>query len=977
MSTGIGDIAEMEQNNLHGMFPSFSSPEKSTSPRSNRRGVYPIMTGLSGDNDRNVQLELSSESDKRVLYGVLGESAASKSHRRTPKSSPAKARVHSPFKNLSSTRTGRFNARRRLSLPSNSSVLSVLGSTPERLQLQQYNSWSHLAPVSPPSSVSSSSPVGANVNSVSENEESDDFDTNFLNASIGGVNQRSIVTPSQSNPQKSVSIAAVSNRINVDLMNVSADFVADQDHGSQTRFFSPSENHFDTSMPIYGTTEKKSVDNLSKELAIAMEKLTSEVQSLVAEEVLLRLLHHPLVYQGVSSDILSLVRDHMFRLPAKALLSETIRLDFVPLVITQARGLFPVELAKSNLLSLRAVDLDGGTIYYATKCIVTDAGILSSEVASQESSTLSSPAGTGSDANKCVDFVEEETLPYWLVIVLNRDSVQLCFHTTPLEQGSEAVSVVQHVKRMIQQIVYKVNQRCLLGHFNENRACSHLLLAYDPLRDQTLPQDDEHTAAAKASEEEVIQQMAMEVPQAQNWPSSGNSLPEPPIFTAGQFACPRVLALKFSLHDRLNPELALQNIGLYPFQVSNRRHIYLYRETNGNIFYLQLSTVPLRDEALESHIEKKTTSQKRKPGQIVLPVSPQSESKTEAGTTSPSLSPRNNIKSASPVSPKDRWRTVRKSSSASGLKMLKGSDASEDPWGQCYLQFSPVQWESSRSMYLTVYGIDPPGEEICLQLPELIRSRLEDLTLSCINNLLARNPLYKLLPSDHHFIRPPVSSPDRCISYPLLFTPSGLQMNELNGKEVVVSGMTVKDPYLFLNYFKQNVSSFLHPLCLSINVENQDRSTPPGTPTSTGRRVRASTSQTDFSDSALFSKTPGTVTNIEPVNSEEEPRSLHGRSRPGTLSGASDTWEDGSVRAQIKPKDFTFIYNIYNQIYQGKSTQQKEQGLSTVYVTLIRADTTAPVCSMRSHFHNPGIAHKVTKAYILRQYVKFYFEFKF
>lgn len=406
-------------------------------------------------------------------------------------------------------------------------------------------------------------------------------------------------------------------------------------------------------------------DQLPQHIAVAMEKLKSDLQALVAEEILLRFRTMSLSDSNQASTVLTIIRDQMNRLPDGALFTETLHLNFVPSIIQIARSLFPSELAL-HPLQFTLIQLDDGPVLVADRS-------------------------------------------YWLILVLTADAVHVCTHVSSMNQD-EIQIIRRDVRAAVEETCEKINQTCLLTSLNETRNASDLLIAYDPERDRDIPQDeDDSPTKAIATQRPFLVRSA--------WPLDEPGLYQRPAFESGQFACPCVLSLRFSLHDRLKSELALQSIALFPLTINNRRNVYLYKEqTSGHVFYFLLSSQPLH------------------------------ETKDEA-----------------------------------------------------YAVFGQVPWESTRWLYLDVFGVDSPSEEIREQLAALVLSRLNDLSLKCIHNLLALNPLFKLLPVDHQFIRPPFSAPLRSLLFPLAFAGTTLE---------------VKDPYLYMLYLKQNVK-FLNQLCLA------------------------------------------------------------------------------------------------------------------------------------------------------------------
>lgn len=70
-------------------------------------------------------------------------------------------------------------------------------------------------------------------------------------------------------------------------------------------------------------------------------------------------------------------------------------------------------------------------------------------------------------------------------------------------------------------------------------------------------------------------------------------------FAPGHFACDRVHSMHLALHDRLPAAVALQTLAetaLHPFAVTNRRHVFVYQQKCGAVFFLRIIDAAVNDE---------------------------------------------------------------------------------------------------------------------------------------------------------------------------------------------------------------------------------------------------------------------------------------------------------------------------------------------------------------------------------------------
>lgn len=151
---------------------------------------------------------------------------------------------------------------------------------------------------------------------------------------------------------------------------------------------------------------------------------------------------------------------------------------------------------------------------------------------------------------------------------------------------------------------------------------------------------------------------------------------------------------------------ALIGTALHPFLVTNSKNLFVYREKNGKVFYLKMS----------DH----TSPSSPAPASYSVPLTP---STLKSAWNSLQV----NLKSHPETSSQNQPASPATSGSADG--------------------------KMHEQICLEVFGLDPPGAEITVQLRQLLEGKLASITLSIISTLLERNPQMKLTPEDIDFIK--------------------------------------------------------------------------------------------------------------------------------------------------------------------------------------------------------------------------------
>ncbi|KAG0254024.1 hypothetical protein BG011_006020, partial [Mortierella polycephala] len=240
-------------------------------------------------------------------------------------------------------------------------------------------------------------------------------------------------------------------------------------------------------------------------------------------------------------------------------------------------------------------------------------------------------------------------------------------------------------------------------------------------------------------------------------------------FTPGEFAPPLVYRVAWPLHWRVKPGQATKsvaNLVLYPFGVQNRKNFYVveskddYDNTKKTVVFLRLSEVEVQsgpelasaqDEGRSSHL----TVARGDEQSAQASVSSQALEDSGSHVNSPRPSP-----TASPGS-----RTIA----------------------------PPVIKTDTRELVIEVYGVDPPGKQVTVDLFSLLENKFyNSVVLPVVSTFLSRNSTLKLTQADVDFILP-------------------VDRMEPSRQELEIPQF-IKVPYAFLTYLKQNLSLYLSPL---------------------------------------------------------------------------------------------------------------------------------------------------------------------
>ncbi|KAF9297079.1 KICSTOR complex protein szt2 [Linnemannia elongata] len=353
---------------------------------------------------------------------------------------------------------------------------------------------------------------------------------------------------------------------------------------------------------------------------------------------------------------------------------------------------------------------------------------------------------------------------FWLILVPKDTYVQVYFFSKSLSEEA-CNTILNRVRKAVDELCVKVNQLTLLQSLNETRNCSKYLVPNDSV--------DPNADSESGSDSDMVSQDDDDDHDAL---VTGGSRPRddglsPRKFKPGEFACPMVYRVAWPLHWRVKPGQATKSVAhlvLYPFAVQNRKNFFVvesqddHDETKKIVVFLRLNEVevqalPEQDASLGPDESKGSHLAIGKGDDTSTLVSSSNQTLDDAGShaNSPRPSPTASPGSRTPAPPAIRTDT--------------------------------------RELVIEVYGVEPPGKQVTVDLFSLLESKFyNSVVLSVVSTFLSRNSTLKLTQADVDFILPV----DR-------LEPT---------RQLVEIPQFINTPYAFLMYLKQNLSLYLNPL---------------------------------------------------------------------------------------------------------------------------------------------------------------------
>ncbi|KAG0206580.1 KICSTOR complex protein szt2 [Mortierella sp. GBA30] len=347
---------------------------------------------------------------------------------------------------------------------------------------------------------------------------------------------------------------------------------------------------------------------------------------------------------------------------------------------------------------------------------------------------------------------------FWLILVPKDSFIQMYFFSKSLSEEA-CNSILDHVRKAIDNLCVKVNQLTLLQSLNETRNCSKYLVPSD----DTDPNADSESGS---DSDQVSQDDEALVTGGSKPDDEGQAVRK---FKPGEFACPLVYRVAWPLHWRVKPGLAMKSVAhlvLYPFGVQNRKNFFVvesqddHDENRKVVVFLRLSEVDVQPEQeiapadeRGSHLSVSTKGDEQVSGATTAAHQPLDDAGSHANSPRPSPTASPGSRTAAP----------------------------------------PLIRTETRELVIEVYGVEPPGKQVTVDLFSLLESRFyNSVVLSVVSTFLSRNATLKLTQADVDFILPV----DR-------LDPT---------RKVLEIPQFINVPFAFLMYLKQNLCLFLNPL---------------------------------------------------------------------------------------------------------------------------------------------------------------------
>uniref|UniRef100_M4BF92 Uncharacterized protein n=1 Tax=Hyaloperonospora arabidopsidis (strain Emoy2) TaxID=559515 RepID=M4BF92_HYAAE len=294
-------------------------------------------------------------------------------------------------------------------------------------------------------------------------------------------------------------------------------------------------------------------------------------------------------------------------------------------------------------------------------------------------------------------------IPYWAYFEFGAGHISLRYHHHDYfgvsGTGLSRLQVLTRLQLGIRAICRRVNQSLLLLQLHETRTCNHLLLP---------PDGDPPSCPQSPKQRAGLQRLSDSTDEKDDPTKQGI------FFWPGQFECDLCYSAFFKLHERLTPNFALNMLctsALEQFQVHNRRHLFVYRDRDGHVFYMKIS--------------------------ISYNVTLSREAGRQLGKERP-----------------DHSCPARSSVGGiidGGATSFAATTASGGPPG----------------ILLKVFGVSEAGEEVTNELCHLLERKLDEATQVVLMKLLARNTKFQLSQSDLAFLCPPATEPSSDVYYNL------------------------------------------------------------------------------------------------------------------------------------------------------------------------------------------------------------------
>ena len=473
---------------------------------------------------------------------------------------------------------------------------------------------------------------------------------------------------------------------------------------------------------------------------------------------------------------------------------------------------------------------------------------------------------------------DEQYIPFWCVIEIlfsttSQQSLCVTIHKTSIHSQTQIDQCIAQIHTGVDTTCKRVNQECLLRFMNSSRLCSQLLIPMD--------ESEQH------DNDSIINDDLLH-------------------FKAGELACPLVGTTQLQLFERVSSTLAIRSVGpaaFSSFSVSNRNNVYVYQQSDQQTFYMRLRS----DD---------NTSNNTGVTSLISPNNVISSSRRQSLDIATAINVAADAQQLS--TPNNKLNSIQHS------RVGSNDINTNNVMSPMATPNAAMSSSNINTLILDVYGLSTPSEQTLQQLNSLLHKKLDTFALSIIGQLLVRNTQFKLTPSDHRFLRPLDSRPDRTLIFPLQF-----HINPLNKLSSI-------DIYLFIQYFKQNMDTLFNQMYLSYNVE----------------RDRLASISPNSSRRSTLNKSE--LTNNDNVEHSAKPQSLH-----ATTSSNHDT----TIKYDMRPTDLYYIYNNYTTTQPAQLHMNIGKGMAAIYCSILDTVGHGPFTSFKSNVQQPWYTHAAIHDY--------------
>lgn len=377
-------------------------------------------------------------------------------------------------------------------------------------------------------------------------------------------------------------------------------------------------------------------------------------------------------------------------------------------------------------------------------------------------------------AEYTIDETDSNLSPnFWLIIefksIDNKNFIYLYFHSRQ-NIYLYGLEIFNELKKSIEQLCKKVNQKSLLDELHSTKECNQLLISVDD-KDHIFKNNIRSTLNSTPISQAFFENYLENDFEIDTFNNQSLKVLRS-NFTPGAFICDVVWEKHFSLHPRLHSKDRINSIKavLSSFKVTNRNNLYVYQENSGSVFYFRIYEIECGKHVYSEELN----------------YSELSDTISNDGDTNKHLYYDNIINSSDIIDNQSiKLESDRDNDSITSQGVIKSMDRSSSQ--QCVL--------------LRVHGINEPGSDIKEGMVEALQKKLDEAVLDMLVLMLARNPLSKLSFEDVSFIQ---SCNSVCDNYYFMINESCY-------------------PYI-LNikaYIRQNLSTFMYnPKYIDSHVES-------------------------------------------------------------------------------------------------------------------------------------------------------------